>query len=397
MANWDFFLNLEVENDYDLLLGAIEQRINEVEARRYLMERTMLPSLEQWSVILRDTDRYNDGYFLRHFRVERDTFWSIETMLSDLNAFRTVPTMRARAPVSLQLMTFLKYVGTEGTDGSYAKIGDLLGISPGSVNNYMKRTTKGLMEIRHDIIKWPDAEERCQISNRMVVKYGFKDCVGATDGTLFPLEYKPSHNGEEYFTRKGSYAVHGLLFVDDMAKIRHLMVGRPGSVHDNRVWRNSVVNLHPESHFSEGEYLLGDSAFTASEVMVPAYKKPAKSDMGAYEKFFNTKLAKARIKTEHAIGLVKARFPRLKKIRVKVKTTRCMEKIVKQVISCAVLHNMLVNQPLPLDATIETEPIDDNQSENDDTNLSVTSATLLPNNYRRNEVTASVLAHFNQS
>ena len=153
MANWDFFLNLAVEDDYKILLAAVEQQINEVESRRYLTERIIIPSLEYWSVILRDTDRFNDEYFLHHFRIERDTFWSIETMLSDLDVFRTIPTMCPRAPVALQVMTFLKYVGTEGTDGSYAKIGDMLGISTGSVNNYIKWTIKALIEIRHQIIK----------------------------------------------------------------------------------------------------------------------------------------------------------------------------------------------------------------------------------------------------
>ena len=80
-------------------------------------------------------------------------------------------------------------------------------------------------------------------------KESFDGCVGMLDGTLFPFEYKPSHNGEEYFTRKGCYAINGLIFVDDMARVRYIMTGRPGSVHDNRVWRNSEVYLRANEFF----------------------------------------------------------------------------------------------------------------------------------------------------
>ena len=69
----------------------------------------------------------------------------------------------------------------------------------------------------------------------MMGKYSFKNCIGMLDGTLFPLEYKPTYNGEEYFTHKGCYAINGLLFVNDTAKVCHIMTGRPGSVHDNQV------------------------------------------------------------------------------------------------------------------------------------------------------------------
>ena len=80
-------------------------------------------------------------------------FLSLEYMMGQLPAFHTIPTMRPRAPVLLQLLVFLKFMGTEGTDGSYAKIGDVLGVSIGSVANYVKRAVQGFMEIRQQIIQ----------------------------------------------------------------------------------------------------------------------------------------------------------------------------------------------------------------------------------------------------
>jgi len=50
-------------------------------------------------------------------------------------------------------------------------------------------------------------------------------------------------------------------------------MGWPGSVHDNQVWSHSDAYLSKEKYLSNKEYLLGDSAFSVSMVMVPAFKK----------------------------------------------------------------------------------------------------------------------------
>jgi len=95
---------------------------------------------------------------------------------------------------------------------------------------------------------------------------------------------------------------------DDMAKITLVEMRWPGSVHDNRVWLNSDVYLAKENYFSNKEYLLGDSAFSASMVMVPAFKKSPNATLSKERKYFNTKLAKVRIKSEIALGLSRLDF-----------------------------------------------------------------------------------------
>jgi len=36
-----------------------------------------------------------------------------------------------------------------------------------------------------------------------------ENCIGLIDGTLFPLAFAPMVNGEDYYTRKGDYAIKG--------------------------------------------------------------------------------------------------------------------------------------------------------------------------------------------
>ena len=393
---WSLLLDIGLDDDLEALMAVVQREIQLVENRRYLYERTQLPTQEKWVHILSDTDRFNDGFFLRHFRMERDIFWTFEHLMTHRTAFQTVPTQRARAPVPLQLLTLLKYMGTEGTDGSYSKIGDFLGISCGSVLNFIKRSMTACMEIKDSVITWPDEEERLLIGDRMESKFGFSKCVGLVDGTLFPLEYKPKSNGEEYYTRKGNYAINGLVFVDDTSRVRLIMAGYPGSVHDNRVWRNSLPNNNKSDFFSADEYLLGDSAFSPSDVMVPAFKKPTKSEMGKYEKFFNNKLAKIRIRTEHAIGLMKNRFPRLRRIRVRIRDRATMAMIVKQIIIGAMLHNLLLSEPLPDDVGHNECDLDEIDVDDDETTDYNDISLMVRGDIKRDDVMAGVLAHFNQ-
>jgi len=50
-------------------------------------------------------------------------------------------------------------------------------------------------------------------------------------------------NGEDYLTRKGDYAIKGLVISDDAARITWVEMGWPGSVHDNGFWANSQIYL----------------------------------------------------------------------------------------------------------------------------------------------------------
>jgi len=72
----------------------------------------------------------------------------------------------------------------------------------------------------------------------------------SSNSTHKPSSDKPqlTLNGEDYFTRKGNYAVKGLIICDDTTKKTWVVMGWPGSVHDNWVWLNSDVYLSKEKY-----------------------------------------------------------------------------------------------------------------------------------------------------
>ena len=120
--------------------------------------------------------------------------------------------------------------------------------------------------------------------------------------------------------------------------------------------------------FDQKEYLLGDSSFSTSAVMVPAFKKGHNTNLSEKKKYFNTKLAKIRIKSKHCIGLLKARFQSLQGFRWVICNKSDLDAILKLTLCACVLHNLLIGHPVPPDwFDVEMENLD----QDDELNQSV--------------------------
>ena len=169
--------------------------------------------------------------------------------------------------------------------------------------------------------------------------------------TLFPLAFAPTLNEEDSFTRKGDYAIKGLkglVISVDPARITWIKMGWPGSVHDNQVWSNSGIYLSRDNYFNHKEYLLGDSAFSTSSVMVPVIKKGHNANLSE-EKVLNTKLDKFRIKIEHCIGLLKVQFKHLRVHQLVIHKKKDLGAILRPTMYACILHNLLIENPVPPD------------------------------------------------
>jgi len=212
----------------------------------------------------------------------------------------------------LLVLTTLKFFGSEGNGATADRVKDGLGFSgKGSVMLYVERTVDALLSLESDVVFWPDAEERKEIAARIEAASHFPKCVAFIDGTHMGLVFKLELDGEEYWTRKHQYALNTLVFCDDCHHIRHLVIGWPGSVHDNWIWTNCAVHHDQADFFSEGEYALADSAFTNSTVSVSAYKKLPGAALPEGQVFFNELLSKPHPTVENCIGTLKGRFPYL--------------------------------------------------------------------------------------
>jgi hypothetical protein len=290
-----------------------------------------------------DCQNYNDEEFLYLFRLSRESFFLLLNEIKNSNVF-VQSKFKKQRPVSYQLLVFLYRIGREGAAGGSLAVGTFFGIGKGSVKNYVRRCVAALLELKEEVVYWPDAEEREEMKARLSA-YGFRHCVGIIDGTLVVLDFKPEKFHECYYSRKSCYAINVMVVCDDRKRVTYYYAGWPGSTHDNRVFRNSRLFRRRGEYFNMFEYLLGDSAYSASSVMVQAFKKPiATAYLPQDQHNFNTMLAQVRIASEHCIGILKGRFPCLRRNNIKLKDgNKEVKEIVDLIGSCMVIHNLLIN------------------------------------------------------
>jgi hypothetical protein len=275
-----------------------------------------------------------------------DNFWEIHNMIKDHQVFqRAEPSGRSQAPSAFQLLVLLKYLGSQGNAASNQNLATHFRIGRGTAESYRKRALTAILSLELQAYIWPDQDERLEISKRIRMYHYFPNCVGMIDGTLLPLQFKPTEYGENYYSRKKIYAVQMLVVCDDTTRINYYHCGWPGSVHDNRVWKTCRMGRKPDQYFARNEYLLGDSAFQTGPHIVPAFKSTSGQLMDPNEAAFNKLLSSPRVRSEHCIGVLKGRFAWLKDIRILIASADDARKIVDYVRATVILHNLLIGAP----------------------------------------------------
>jgi hypothetical protein len=94
-------------------------------------------------------------------------------------------------------------------------------------------------------VRWPDNADT--VASGFYQYAGIPNVAGAVDGTLCNI-IKPSHNEEQYLDRHGNHSINAMMVCDRYLKFTYVNARFPGSVHDSRVLRNSVIS----QRFEEG-------------------------------------------------------------------------------------------------------------------------------------------------
>jgi hypothetical protein len=312
--------------------------------RRAKKYRTNRCDFDLEDCISENSTKYNDDEFLFNFRITRESFHLLLNEMETKEAFRVKSKYKKQRPVSFQLLVFLFRVGKEGTGGSASAVASHFKIGRGSVHNYVRRCIKALHEIKPEVVHWPNNDEKEEMKSHLAA-LGFRHCIGIIDGTLVALDFQPEVFHECYYSRKSVYALNVMIICDHRRRITYYYAGWPGSTHDNRVFRNSKVFKNRMDYFNFGEYLLGDSAYSHSSIMVQSFKKLiGVAELPPTEEFFNTMLAHVRITSEHCIGILKGRFGCLKRNNIRIrKGKKEIKHLVDLIGACIVLHNLLIN------------------------------------------------------
>ncbi|XP_055021243.1 uncharacterized protein LOC129412156 [Boleophthalmus pectinirostris] len=192
-------------------------------------------------------------------------------------------------------------------------------------------------------LKHPSATEFRLIAQGFRDRWRFPQVAGAIDGTHIKIRAPPD-SSSDYFNRKGDYSIILQAVVDHKMKFWDINVGRPGKVHDARVF--SLSSLYEQGsagtllpHYTEmfegidvPLFLLGDSAYPLLNWLMKPY--PEGTGVTPQQMNFNNRLSQARMTVERTFGRLKGRW------RCLLKECEAHITFVSRIVSaCCVLHN----------------------------------------------------------
>lgn len=234
---------------------------------------------------------------------------------------------------------------------SYRVTGVSFEISRYSVRTIIHNTLDLFVSISKNIIKLPAFGELEGLGHYFNLRANtniFSKAVGAIDGCHIKIMV-PTKLHDQYINRKLDYSLNIMAICDSHGKFINIVAGYPGSVHDQRVLRNS--NIYRSGNFPPpGYYLLGDSGYKCTLTPVPIIT-PFRKDraLTSQETHFNLLHSRARSVIENAFGRMKTRWRAifLKSLELKI------ENSIKTVLACCVMHNICLNDGVDLEETTE--------------------------------------------
>lgn len=330
-------------SDYILIKTSIEHF-------RYTVPPSIVPKLEGF---LRDVvPKLDDRRFKSHFRVSKPCFQYILELISTDEVFISKG-RRSQAPISDQLYITLFCLGTSGTITTHT-VATLFGVGDGgTVNRYINRVIKAILKLKPSVLSWPTEAER-----KIIQETGLNvlpGCIGFVDGTEIRLEERPLINGDRYISRKQQYSLKLQITCDMNLNILHAVCGYPGSAHDARIFNNCALSVNSEKFFSNGQFLIGDSAYKLTKTVLTPFRTNATLLQPQIRSHYNTEIGKYRVRVEHIIGIIKQRFASLKNLGLQISDESSIKRANDWIFSCLTLHNIITHfeSDDPMDQNLE--------------------------------------------
>ncbi|XP_078581876.1 uncharacterized protein LOC144865182 [Branchiostoma floridae x Branchiostoma japonicum] len=299
-----------------------------------------------WDQIVLDT--LSDAEWYKRFRMRKATF---QMLCDELDPELRHKDTRMRDAISVQKRLAIGLYWLASGD-LMRSVADLFGVSVSSACNIIHEVHNAINEVLfRRYLTFPTGQKLRETIHGFMEKWQFPQCAGAVDGSHIPIN-APTKDPTDFFNRKGYHSVILQGVVDHLyrfifvQRFTDICVGRPGSVHDARVLRDSPFFTRMESGTMLPRELtreiegvpvpvavLGDAAYPQMPWLVKPYP-----DSGALsrEKFdFNYRQSRARMTVECAFGRLKGRWRCLSK-RLDVD----LDNVPSIVAACCVLHNV---------------------------------------------------------
>ncbi|XP_050517915.1 putative nuclease HARBI1 [Diabrotica virgifera virgifera] len=276
--------------------------------------------------------RYTNDDFREHFRMSRVTFERL------FNCIRAVHHIEDRLVPLEKKLLFTVWVISKPE--SFLAAGDRFGLAKSSAHKIFYQIVDELGQITNQYIRWPNMQKIQQTANVFELRSrGIPGVVGAIDGCHIPIK-QPVRNANDFYNRKGFHSIILQGVCDENGVFIDVNIGRPGRMHDARVFRLSEIYEYltrENSILPANLHLIADSAYP----LLLNLMKPFQDNGHLPEEHvvYNTKLSSIRSTIERAFGLLKCKFRRLKYLDVN--NSQIASRIV---LAACVLHNFILLQ-----------------------------------------------------
>ncbi|EIW65470.1 hypothetical protein TREMEDRAFT_66536 [Tremella mesenterica DSM 1558] len=111
-----------------------------------------------------------------------------------------------------------------------------------------------------------------------------------------------------------------------------------------RLQASMRLQVSPVEFFQDGEYLLADSGFQCTTVIIPMYKcASGELDLPGRQLYFNDKCVTACVTIEYAFGILKGCWQFLRGAKMQVKTKEDEARVYGMIQAAFILHNLTVS------------------------------------------------------
>lgn len=175
-----------------------------------------------------------ESVFIERFRVSRSTTEKILIFIGPLIDHRT--TKNHALSAKQQILVALHFYGN---GSQYHSIGDMHGIHKSTVCRVVNRVSKAVVRtIFPKYVRWPNDCSHIPVIFRQIA--GFPRVAGIVDGSLIPI-IAPRANESDFVDRHGQHSINIMVVSGPNYEFFYASARWPGSVHDNRVLRNSTL------------------------------------------------------------------------------------------------------------------------------------------------------------
>ncbi|XP_008178491.1 putative nuclease HARBI1 [Acyrthosiphon pisum] len=301
-------------------------------------------------------EELSDKQFIKKFRLSKELAGEL---IEVLTPYMSEQTRKTSISIERKVLTALRFF----TSGSYQlDIGDnrSSGLSQASVSRCITEVTDAMnmSDVVKRYVHFPDSFEKLNTIRRgFYEKTGVPGVIGCIDCThiaIFPPRSEGLYAEHIYVNRKGYHSINTQLVCDSDTRILNVNANYPGSTHDSYIWRQSCVSTYMENLHSNGHssyFLLGDSGYPLRSWLLTPLSDPTPDSPDAR---YNNWLTSTRSTIERCNGILKMRFRCLLKHRV---LHYHPERASKIIIACTILHNMCINDNIPVPINEPDDPV----------------------------------------